>query len=422
MDLIPDTDLTDTNAWFRVKIPAGSSYGRFRIRMLDDNKDESSETLKLAIGTVRNATRATSNNYYALKIIDNDTAPIVSGPIGMPEPAIGRLAIYLGMDGALAGSTAFFDANKNGVLDFLDLDGDGLQGEGEPTEYSTTTAADGLFAIEFSEVFDLNGNGLIDLDEGQVVVTGGVDAATGLPMAGTLVAPMGMYAVSSLTTLIAGLVNEHALSVEDAQDRVLQALSLPDINLAAFHIISETVNGQRDVLSVITALAQLEIAVAQTAELAANLPGAPPRALLVDLAYAGLVAKIVDPQSSFDLTEPVLLEGMVQGVLWQTGLELDTAVVSGAASVMAAANQRIEAIPVTPDVSFLTQIAQTQVVAQGAAATQLGAVAAGTANVEEVVQSYTGAGAGSTGRRGLHRQRVRPQSLNLRYSGYRTRW
>ena len=41
-----------------------------------------------------------------------------------------------GLDGYIAGGTLFFDANKDLLPDFLDLDGDGIQGTGEPSEVS----------------------------------------------------------------------------------------------------------------------------------------------------------------------------------------------------------------------------------------------------------------------------------------------
>ena len=60
-----------------------------------------------------------------------DAAPAIGGTIILPISS---------EQGNLFGSTAFFDANQNGIIDFLDLNGDGIQQFGEPTEPSATTS------------------------------------------------------------------------------------------------------------------------------------------------------------------------------------------------------------------------------------------------------------------------------------------
>ncbi len=55
--------------------------------------------------------------------------------------------------GPVDGALAFFDANFNGVLDFVDSDGDGVQDDNELSEVPATTAADGSFAFELDDVF-----------------------------------------------------------------------------------------------------------------------------------------------------------------------------------------------------------------------------------------------------------------------------
>jgi Ca2+-binding RTX toxin-like protein len=68
-------------------------------------------------------------------------------------------------DGPIAGGTVFFDANFDGIQD--------------PNEPFTLTQIDGSYQLAIPlEVYDINGNGEIDLSEGQIVIEGGVDTDT----------------------------------------------------------------------------------------------------------------------------------------------------------------------------------------------------------------------------------------------------
>ena len=65
----------------------------------------------------------------------------------------GRNAAY-GVDGVFNGNDVllpdrpvYIDANGNGVLDFLDQNGDGVQDDDEPHEPSATTAADVVVTV-----------------------------------------------------------------------------------------------------------------------------------------------------------------------------------------------------------------------------------------------------------------------------------
>lgn len=69
----------------------------------------------------------------------------------------------------IQGGTVFFDVNFNGQLD---------QGE-----ISTISNDDGSFNLPVDLVpFDRNRNGIIDDQDGRLVVIDGVDTATGLPI------------------------------------------------------------------------------------------------------------------------------------------------------------------------------------------------------------------------------------------------
>ncbi len=256
-----------------------------------------------------------------------------AGGTGLDTASITDAGAEFGLGQAAAagvtidGAGALVGANKNGLFDFLDLNHDGVQDPGEPSEIRTATALDGIFGLFGSalEVFDLNQNGLIDLNEGQMVVTGGTVNATGLPLATTLIGPAGSFAVSPLSTLMAGLINQHGFTLEGAQQRVLEAFQLPPVDLTRFDAIAETVDGHADGPAIYAASTKLQDTIAQAASLLAGIPDAPPTTLLTDLVVADVAAKIVHPDSALDLSHPLLVETVIDGVLARTGLGLDAA-------------------------------------------------------------------------------------------------
>ena len=115
------------------------------------------------------------------------------------------------VDGYLAGATVFADANGNGVLD-----------AGEAT---ATTEKGGSFKLT-------NGNGAI-------VVSGGTDESTGKAFKGTLKAPEGSTAITPLTTLQQGFV-EQGLTVDDAEKAVAKAFGFDatQVDLKSYDPIS----------------------------------------------------------------------------------------------------------------------------------------------------------------------------------------
>ncbi|WP_341882713.1 LamG-like jellyroll fold domain-containing protein [Synechococcus sp. UW140] len=90
----------------------------------------------------------------------------------------------------LQGSTVFFDANFNGIID-----------PGEPT--AITSQEDGSYSLEIdNRTFDTNQNGTIEAEEGMLVVYGGVDSVSQAPIRTPFVAPYGAM-VTPLTSLYA---------------------------------------------------------------------------------------------------------------------------------------------------------------------------------------------------------------------------
>jgi len=155
--------------------------------------------------------------------------------------------IYSGklIDGYIAGSTVFIDANNNGSLDV--------------GENSTTTDANGDFSF--------TGLTQIELDAGPIVAFGGTDISTGLPFEGFYSAPNGSTTVSPLSTLIHELV-EDGLTESEAEDLIATTFGLDtNIDLLNYDPIQEQ-NPQVQIVAV-----QIANLVNLSAALFSNLEG-----------------------------------------------------------------------------------------------------------------------------------------------------
>src|SRR5262249_1947737 len=161
----------------------------------------------------------------------------------------------------------FFDANRDGVPDFLDRNGNGLQDAGEPDEPSALSSPGGHFNFMIPAVFDANGDGLLELDEGRLVAQGGTIIDTGLPLQMTLTAPPGSGVIPPLTTLMVGLMDQQGWSWDVADVRLAEALGLPAIDLTQFDPIAQTAHGNLDAVPVAAAAEELYDAEVQIATL-----------------------------------------------------------------------------------------------------------------------------------------------------------
>lgn len=212
-----------------VTIPAGSLEVTFTIKITNDSKEESDETIKISLKDPRGAAELAKKSSITLTITANDGVRLagsleLGGASGSdfvtdprkaskkPSPGVykigessdnavqqvGALAINVGGNNYISQATVFLDSNRNGLLDFVDLNGNGALDADEPLEISTITDLDGSFAFVLPESYDRNGDGSLDEFEAQSVLVGGTDVSTGLPLVGTLVAPMGVFTVTPI--------------------------------------------------------------------------------------------------------------------------------------------------------------------------------------------------------------------------------
>jgi len=114
-------------------------------------------------------------------------------------------------DGLISGGTVFFDANFNGIQD--------------PNEPVTFSNADGSYDLEIPlSPFDINSNGVIDVEEGQVVIMNGIDISTNLPQTTAIITSATASLASPLTSLALALAEP---DLEAAQADVIEAFGLP---------------------------------------------------------------------------------------------------------------------------------------------------------------------------------------------------
>lgn len=409
-----------------LKIPAGYTQASFQIQLLDVPLYQGDRSLRMKLAGAVNARGSASSIY--VYIVENEVElppeDVLPGavaldldgepygyngyPVGWYNPdnsadsldfdgsgfsavpvAAGVVAVQT-QQGFLEGATAFFDGNFNGVRDFLDLNDDGFQDEGEPVEPFANTGLDGGFALSIPAQFDQDDSGFFEATEGRFVLSGGTDTSTALAWTTRMYAPMGIFAVTPLTTLVSELILTGEYGLVDAADRVIEAFALPPENLATFVPLAGLQTGDLTSGAYFAAHVGLYSTVVQIANLFA---GATPLLAVdyfADFVYADFAAKIVDPESRADTSEPAIIADIISGVSYVTGVEFSAEIVGGAADIISAGNLAIAAIPNTGDAAYARALVKAKKVSQGAAAAALYEVGAGNTAIADAVSEYTG--------------------------------
>ncbi|MEG4802834.1 S8 family serine peptidase, partial [Microcoleus sp. ARI1-A2] len=295
-----------------------------------------------------------------------------------------RFSTGIAIDGYIAGATLFLDANKNGIKD--------------TDEPSTITDSNGEFNLNIPfDIFDKNQNGEIDSSEGNLVATGGTDTATGLPLETPLTAPPDSTVVTLLTSLVAGLTDK-GVAPETAQSLVKSALSLPaDVDLTTLDPIAATNNNQPGGVQVFAAMVKVQNAITQTAGLIDGASSASTQDIVK--AVVGSMGEKIQSGSVLNLSNAAALEPIIQQAAAKIqqidpsfNIQKVTQITSQAATVMATANQRIDAAVSNPAGTSIPQaVARVQQVALGATTQDFKAVGAGSKPISQLVAENTGA-------------------------------
>ncbi|MEG4083486.1 DUF4347 domain-containing protein [Microcoleus sp. POL10_C6] len=325
------------------------------------------------------ASRPKSFNYW-LKVTGTDASGAsVSELVRFKSYYFGGFVI----DNYIAGATIFFDANKNGVLD--------------PDEPSATTSPNGEFDLNLaSNIFDKNQNGEIDPEEGNLVAIGGTDTATGLPLETPVTAPPDATVVTLLTSLVADLIDKGVTS-EEAQSSVKNSLAIPaNVDLISLDPIKATNNNQPGGVQVLSAMVKVQNFITQTSAL---IDGAS-SALTKDIVKAVVSSITSRIQSSTVLNlsnaadlEPIIQQSVsrIKQVDSSFNSQNFTQLASQAATVMATANQLIDAAVSSTTTSIPEAVARVQKVALGATTQDFKAVGAGSKPISQLVAENTGA-------------------------------
>ena len=287
------------------------------------------------------------------------------------------------IDGYIDGATVFLDANKNAVLD--------------TNEPSTTTDSGGKFNLNIPfETFDTNKNGEIDPSEGNLVATGGTDTATGLPLETPVTAPPDSTVVTLLTSLIADLTDK-GIEPESAQSLVKAALSLPaEVDLTTLDPIEATNNNIPGGVQVLAAMVKVQNFITQTSGLIDGASSAV-NADIVKAVVSSITAQIqsgtVLNLSNAAALEPIIQQAAakIQQIDPSFNSQQVSPITSQSATVMATANQRIDAAVSNPTgTSIPESLARLQQVALGPTTQDFKAVGAGNKPISQVVADNTG--------------------------------
>ena len=208
------------------------------------------------------------------------------------EFKLGNSSIGKVQDGYFAGSKVFLDVNFNGIQDYADLNNNGIRdfedinnngirdtytvpdldtGEiatilepfSEPfSEPSTFSNADGSYNLNIFDDFDGNGNGIIDIDEGQIIAIDGIDTST----YSTQLIPLTTLPQAEMLTSLTTLATQLAIpNFDPAITQVKNTFNLPtDFNLltdnainSEFEVLTQQIQLQNLVIVATQALSEL---------------------------------------------------------------------------------------------------------------------------------------------------------------------
>jgi VCBS repeat-containing protein len=290
-------------------------------------------------------------------------------------------------DGPVAGATVFFDANLNMTLD-----------TGEP---SAITDGDGEYHLVVPlDIYDTNGNGIFDLNEGQLVGIGGIDTFTGLPVTVPVRAPATALGsgvptlLSPVSSLYTSLL-QSGLTVDQANGVLVRAAGNDSAvtGLLSIRDLSENLTfGTPDAFEFYRLGVQLQTAAEQIAALLDGAAGVS-AAAAADGFYRQLAATLTAPgapSSDAVLGSAAGVSQLTAAISASLGVTVDSSLLNGASEVINSTFGRIESIAFAT--TALSDVARVQIVGQGTAAAALHDAAAGVTPIGTVVGQYTGGG------------------------------
>jgi len=279
-----------------LSIPAGSREVTFALSAIDDPFANGDQVITVALKSI----------YRTLGTID----------IHLKDNEVSHAGIV--SDGLVSGATVFFDINGNRLLD--------------KGELSSFTDKAGSYQLNLPiRSYDQNGDGIIDIRDGQMVAMGGVDTATGLPLQTPLLAPPGATVINPLTTLVSALIEaEDSLGETEATAKVSEAMGIPGgVELLRFDMFREASDGNAAAVDVINAAALIQDTVVQVS----NLLGTDG-----DL-VAKAIANRIKQGESLDLDDVEVVGSLLDDAAESAQKSVTSEVRQTAASIIATGNQ-----------------------------------------------------------------------------------
>ncbi|MFM2043119.1 MAG: hypothetical protein RLY86_1695, partial [Pseudomonadota bacterium] len=281
------------------------------------------------------------------------------------------------VDGYISGATVFADANGNGLLD----------------------------TGEVRSITDVAGNYEIAGGSGPYVMIGGRDISTGLSFDGVYQAPERATVINPLTSIIVGLAGRQAGNAANlaASSQLKTALGIA----AGFDLLTtdplRAATTAGAAAPTVTAAVRAQAEAVKLANLfvqgSAVLTGAATAAIPVGVIGQAVIDSVADairalpPGTRLDLANSTVLADILRRAAAKLPL-VDAARVdnlsAAAGSIIASSNGKVDIVAANPDpLIALTEVARTQVVAQGSAADALrSGVRAG--NLDAALAAFTG--------------------------------
>lgn len=277
-------------------------------------------------------------------------------------------------DGYVANALVFFDANK-----------DGVRNSNEPF---TQTDSAGAFQLPvLVETFDQNASGALEPSEGSIVLSGGIDITTGIPLQNILTAPPGATVISPITTLLTAAIEANpTLTVEQSKARLNESLGIPaSVEVTTYDPIAAATANDSRAAGVITAGAKIQDTLVQISSvLAGGNTSAKPAA---GRAVAAALAQSIESGGSINLDAAATVQSVIERSAERLGKAVGADVATAAATLISGANQvksQVAAAASSP-VEAAIEISRTQVAGHSVVASALEQVATGLMTVSQAL-------------------------------------
>ena len=289
-----------------------------------------------------------------------------------------------GFNGYIEGGIALLDLNDNRIADSVILDGIELI---EPT---AVTAADGSFVLSIPQAADRNGNGLLDDDEGRLILSGGVVSSTQLQNSIQFTAPANAKVITPLTTLFTTMVDEFDMTTADAEREILQTLELPEFDILHDITIDDVLAGD----SAATLSYRSGVQVVDTVVLISNLfaekTGQPVESL-ANAAFIAIASELRVQRNTVRLSDIETVRSILRFTMLRLNEQIDETLSETLAQVVAESNSRIEAVSPIAGEDFLKGIARIEQVALSLTVDDVRAAVRGEISTKELLDQNSDA-------------------------------